>query len=232
MMCTSMRPSIVLLFSFLFAPAFATVEAPAWPQWRGPSRDGQVAGPAWPRRLSEAEIKPLWRTSLAPGYSGPIVSGQAVFVTETADKKTEVVRALDRRTGAELWRHSWAGAISVPFYAKSRGDWIRATPAFDGETLFVAGMRDVLVALDGATGRERWRIDFVQAYGTNVPDFGLVCSPLPDGDSVYLQAANSVVRVRKSDGQVVWRSFEGKAGVMSEGCFSSPVIATPWRARS
>ena len=57
-------------------------------------------------------------------------------------------------------------------------------------------------------------------------DFGLVCSPLPDGDSVYLQAANSVVRTRKSDGEVLWRSFEGRSGVMSEGCFSSPVIAT------
>ena len=211
--------------TLLLSPVAVTA-ADGWPQWRGPNRDGIVAGQAWPRRIGEAEIKTLWRAPLGPGYSGPIVSDQAVFVTETLDKKTEVVRALDRRTGAELWRHSWAGAISVPFYAKSRGDWIRATPAFDGETLFVAGMRDVLVALDGATGNERWRIDFVKAYGTSVPDFGLVCSPLPDGDSVYLQAANSVVRIRKSDGQVLWRSFEGKSGVMSEGCFSSPVIAT------
>ena len=68
----------------------------------------------------------------------PAVGQRAVFVTETHDKKTEVVRALDRRTGEELWKHDWVGSISVPFYAKSRGDWIRATPAFDGETLFVA----------------------------------------------------------------------------------------------
>lgn len=214
------------LLPAILVSRFPVMAAETWPQWRGPSRDGHVSGPDWPRRLGETEIKPVWRTPLGPGYSGPVVSDRAVFVTETSEKKTEVVRALDRRTGAELWRHSWEGAISVPFYAKSRGDWIRATPAFDGETLFVAGMRDVLVALDGETGRERWRIDFVKAYGTNVPDFGLVCSPLTDGDSVYLQAANSVVRVRKSDGSVVWRAFEGKAGVMSEGCFSSPVIAT------
>ncbi|MFM9080280.1 MAG: PQQ-binding-like beta-propeller repeat protein, partial [Opitutaceae bacterium] len=189
--------------ALFFSPAVEASET--WPQWRGPARDGRVAGPAWPRRLGEAEVKPLWRAPLGPGYSGPIVSDQAVFVTETLDKKTEVVRALDRRTGAELWRHSWEGAISVPFYAKSRGDWIRATPAVDGETLFVAGMRDVLVALDGASGRERWRIDFVKAYGTNVPDFGLVCSPLPDGGAVYGQAATSGVRVGEACGRGGWR---------------------------
>lgn len=217
---------LALLLSSFPAQSPAGENSAVWPQWRGPARDGQVAGPEWPRRLGEAEVRSIWRVPLGPGYSGPIVSERAVFVTETVNKKTEVVRALDRRTGAELWRHEWAGAISVPFYAKSRGDWIRATPAFDGEMLFVAGMRDVLVALDGASGKERWRIDFVGKYGTSVPDFGLVCSPLPDGDSVYLQAANSVVRVRKADGEVLWRSFEGRAGVMSEGCFSSPVIAT------
>ena len=113
MSLSNSRPAWLFLFSVSFAPTLVAVEAPSWPQWRGPSRDGQIAGPAWPRRLGEGEIKSLWRTPLAPGYSGPIVSDQAVFVTETADKKTEVVRALDRRTGAELWRHSWAGAITV-----------------------------------------------------------------------------------------------------------------------
>ncbi|WP_231756663.1 tryptophan-rich sensory protein [Lignipirellula cremea] len=29
--------------------------------------------------------------------------------------------------------------MSVPFFAASNGSWIRATPDFDGESLFVAG---------------------------------------------------------------------------------------------
>jgi outer membrane protein assembly factor BamB len=197
-----------------------------WSQWRGPSRDGQVAGTPWPARLSDGHVTAGWRVPLAPGYGGPIVSEQAVFVTETRDKTTEVVRALDRRTGRELWNVSWPGAISVPFYAKSRGDWIRSTPAYDGKTLFVAGMRDVLVALDGRTGRERWRVDFVKLYNANVPDFGLICSPLVDGDFVFIQAANSLVKLKKTTGEIVWRAFEGRPGVMSEGSFSSPVMTT------
>ena len=200
--------------------------AETWSQWRGPARDGRVEGAPWPAKLADATLERLWRVPLGPGYSGPLVSKDLVFVTETRDKRAEVVRALDRRTGEQRWLHEWSGAISVPFFAKSRGDWIRATPAFDGETLYVAGMRDVLVALDAASGRERWRIDFAARYETGAPDFGLVCSPLVDEGAVYLQAANSVVKVSAADGQVVWRALESKSGMMSAGAFSSPVIAT------
>ena len=211
------------------SPALIAADTPAaetWTQWRGPSRDGQVAGPAWPAKLSEDTLKPTWTLPLGPSYSGPIVSADRVFVTETRDKSTEVVRALDRVTGKELWSHSWAGALSVPFYAKSRGDWIRATPATNGKLVFVAGMRDVLVAVDALTGKEQWSVDFVKKYGTEVPAFGLVCSPLLDGDAIYLQAANSLVKLKQATGEVIWRSFEGKPGVMSAGAFSSPVLAT------
>jgi outer membrane protein assembly factor BamB len=201
-------------------------ESGVWGQWRGPSRDGKVAGTGWPERLSGEYLAAGWRTPLSPGYSGPIVSADAVFVTETKDKSTEIVRALDRRTGKEIWNVSWAGAISVPFYAKSRGDWIRSTPAYDGKTLYVAGMRDMLVALDARTGRERWRVDFVSKYQLAVPDFGLICSPLVDGEFVFIQAANSLIKLKKSTGEIVWRTFEGRPGIESEGSFSSPVVAT------
>jgi outer membrane protein assembly factor BamB len=211
------------------APVLITAATPAtetWTQWRGPSRDGQVTGALWPAKLSEDSLQPTWTLPLGPSYSGPIVSADRVFVTETRDKSTEVVRALDRLTGKELWSHSWAGALSVPFYAKSRGDWIRATPATNGQLVFVAGMRDVLVAVDALTGKPQWSVDFVKTYGTGVPDFGLVCSPLLDGDAIYLQAANSLVKLRQATGEIIWRSFEGKPGVMSAGSFSSPVLAT------
>ena len=44
----------------------------------------------------------------------------------------------------------------------SNGDWVRSTPALDGDRLYVAGMRDVLVCLDARDGKEVWRKDFVK----------------------------------------------------------------------
>src|SRR5712691_564272 len=86
------------------AGAEGQTPSPTWPQWRGPSRDGQVAGPAWPASLQGDALKLLWRVELGPGYSGPIVAPDRVFTAETRDKTHEMIRALDRQTGKELWR--------------------------------------------------------------------------------------------------------------------------------
>jgi outer membrane protein assembly factor BamB len=198
-----------------------------WSQWRGPNRDGQVTGAAWPDRLTDNYLEQTWRMPLAPSYSGPVVSAEAVFVTETKDKSTEIVRALSRATGKELWKAEWPGAISVPFFAKRSGDWIRATPAFDGKSLYVAGMRDVLVSLDAKTGKEQWRVDFTKAFSTTPPEFGLVCSPLLDGNALYIQAGNAAVKLDKRTGKVLWRTLSNENGsIMNNGAFSSPVMAT------
>jgi outer membrane protein assembly factor BamB len=153
-----------------------------------------------------------------------------VFVTETRNKKEEVVYALDRSTGQLNWKAEWPGAITVPFFASSNGSWIRSTPASDGERLFVAGMRDVLVCLDAKSGDQIWRVDFSQAFTAPLPGFGTVCSPLLDGDFIYIQAVASVVKLRKTDGEIVWRSEPESGGAYGAGmgasAFSSPVIAT------
>ncbi len=196
-----------------------------WPQWRGPDRDGHVSGSPWPDKLDASHLRQIWRVDLAPSYSGPIVAGDRVFTTETKEKKFEVVMALDRKTGKQLWRTDWEGAISVPFFAKSNGDWIRSTPAFDGECLYVAGMRDVLVCLDAQTGTIRWRLDFVKELNAPLPDFGFVSSPLVDGDAVYVQAGASCVKISKHDGKVIWHTLRDQGG-MYGSAFSSPIFAT------
>ena len=121
----------------------------AWPQWRGPNRDGCVAdGSKWPKSIGEDLLRQEWRVALGPSYSGPVVSDSFVFTTETVDKTNEVVSALDRRTGEIKWKKTWPGSMKVPFFAKANGDWIRSTPAYDSKYLYVGGIRDVLVCLN------------------------------------------------------------------------------------
>ena len=64
------------------------------------------------------------------------------------------------------------------------------------------GMRDLLVALDAATGEVRWRVDFVKQFGSPLPSFGFVCSPLVDGDAIYVQAGSGVVRLNRDTGEI------------------------------
>lgn len=222
----SIRARLIMTFVVLLAcPAgFAGEESDKWPQWRGPNRDGTIAASDWPASLDENALSQQWRVELGPSYSGPIVDEQRVYTTETRDAEREVISAYDRQSGGLAWTTEWEGAMTVPFFAAVNGSWIRATPAVDEEALYVAGMRDVLVCLDKATGKQRWRVDFVKEFGTPLPSFGFVSSPLVDGEYLYVQAGGGVVRLRKRSGEVVWRTAEDGGG-MNGSAFSSPVIA-------
>ena len=222
------RPLGITLTAWCLATAMAAGAAPVtppWHQWRGPNRDGFVAGAAWPDGLAQDRLEKRWRTDLGPSYSGPVVADDLVIVTETLDAATEHVRAFDRATGGERWHVEWPGAMRVPFFAASNGSWIRATPCVDGDRVYVAGMRDVLVCLDVATGREIWRVDFMKELESPLPAFGFVSSPLVIGDHVYVQAGAGFVKLDKATGRIVWRTLDDGGGMMGNA-FSSPYPAT------
>jgi outer membrane protein assembly factor BamB len=203
------------------APAPAAAET--WKQWRGPNRDCVTPRKsAWPTDFSTLKLS--WRTPLAEGYPGPIVDERRVYVAETRNKKQEIVRALDRRTGAQLWERAWDGAMSVPFFAKANGDWIRATPLLDGDALFVSGMMDDLYCLSADDGAVRWRLPFYERMGGS-PPFGAVCSPLSEGPHLFIQAGNGLAKITKADGKLVWHRPAGKSDMMENGAFSSPIVA-------
>lgn len=214
----------LLLWVVFAAPVFAEDGAPDWTQWRGPNRDAHVPGPAWPDSLSTDALRKQWRVELPPGYSGPIVAGDRIFVAGTENEQDEVVQALDRETGQMLWLTRWPGAIVVPMIGRGQGNWIKSTPAWDGEKLYVLGMEDVLVALDGKSGAIHWRVDFKEHFETEQPEYGAPSSPLLYKDWVFIQAAGRLVRLKKETGEVDWHGFfTGDAAELTP--FSSPVIA-------
>ena len=217
------RSALAFWVFVLCSPAFSLDRDDDWSQWRGPQRTGVVHAAEWPRSLGENVLTSQWRVELPSSYSGPIVVGEKVFVTGSTPEKTEVVLALDRRTGQQLWKAEWPGWMTVPFFAMSNGNWIRATPACDGESLFVAGMRDVLVCLDAQTGQERWRVDLVERTKSELPAFGFVSSPLVAGDFVYVQAGAGLVKLEKRTGAIVWHTLKDGGG-MNGSAFSSPVL--------
>ena len=201
-----------------------SIDLDSWSQWRGPTRDGRVGGSPWPTVL-EGQLERRWRVEMGPSYSGPILASDRIFTTSTEDGEREVVRAFALDSGELLWETSWPGAMSVPFFAARNGSWIRATPAYDGEFVFVAGMRDVLVCLDAETGEIVWRVDFCERYGTPLPDFGFVSSPLVDGDTIYVQAGSAVCKLDRTTGAEIWRSLDNGGGAF-HCAFSSPLLAT------
>lgn len=207
--------------SVVVAPGLLHAEKLDWPTWRGPDRNGVVSG-SWPNSLDESSLKQIWTRPLGDSYSGPIANGDLIFTTESKGGK-ETVYALSQSDGEIRWQVSWKGTLNVPFFAARNGNWIRATPATDGKTLYVGGIRDVLVALDTETGNEKWRVDFAERFG-KVPDFGMVCSPIIDGSHIYIQAGKGLHKLNATDGSILWSSLQDAGDMMTSGAFSSPIF--------
>ena len=230
MHASPISPFVVAVLWACFALSAAPAQKPdarqaTWNQWRGPDRSGHSAGASWPKGLNKANFRQTWRVELGPSYSGPVVDDKRVYTTETVDRRQEFVRAYDRQSGELLWEVEWKGAMRVPFFASKNGSWIRSTPTLAGDSLFVGGIRDVLVCLDKLSGEERWRVDFRKRFRSPLPTFGCVCSPLVDGGAVYMQAGGGIVKLDASNGKTIWRSLEDGGGMMGSA-FSSPVLAT------
>lgn len=197
-----------------------------WTQWRGADRDGILKNVVpWPETLSSNKLVESWRLPLGKSYSGPLVVGQQVFVTETVEERDEYVRCLDRSTGKEVWKANWSGSMKVPFFAAANGSWIRSTPAYSNGRIFVGGIRDVLVCLDAATGEELWRRDFPAEMNTPASMFGCVCSPLVNAGHVYMQAGGAMHKLDQVTGKTIWQSCRDGEG-QNSSVFSSPAIET------
>jgi outer membrane protein assembly factor BamB len=84
-------------------------------------------------------------------------------------------------------------------------------------------MRDMLHSVNAETGAINWKVDFVERYDTPLPAFGMVCSPLIDGDDLYVQAGSGFVKLDKNTGISIWRTLQDKGGMFGSA-FSSPVI--------
>jgi outer membrane protein assembly factor BamB len=175
-------------FSLIFTLFFASTHAKEisnnsgnWNQWRGPMRDGFVTdGAPWPTTLSEKKLSLSWRQKIGKGYSGPITSDSLVFTIETKGKN-EVVRAFERSSGQQKWETQWPGSMSVPFFAWKNGSWIRSTPVFDGENLYVCGMRDYLVCLDAESGEKNGVWTLWKDTVPRSPPLGLSALPWSSG---------------------------------------------------
>ncbi len=169
-------PAVALLFC-LFLPA--VLLADDWPEWRGPSRDGQVAGfpelTAWPENLTQR-----WSVDAGDGVSSPIVAGSSVFLFARRGED-EIVRALDLETGAPRWETPYPAPFKTPPIAMRPGLGPHSTPAAGASWLITFGSSGIVSSLDRQSGRLLWQRSFETEYPHTRPPYGIALSPLLDG---------------------------------------------------
>jgi outer membrane protein assembly factor BamB len=126
-----------------------------WPQWRGPNRDGHVAGfvppQTWPDRLTQR-----WKVEVGPGYATPLLVGDRVYMF-SRQAENEVMSALDAASGKVLWQTGYPAPFKMDKAAAPHGPGPKSTPAYADGKLFSIGMSGIVTAFDAATGKRLWQ---------------------------------------------------------------------------
>ena len=151
------------------------------------------------------------------GFSSISVMGDRLFsMVLRGDEEAAV--CLKTGDGAPLWET----AIGQAFFDHQGGNGPRATPALDGERVFVLGARGMLAALSMDDGEPLWRHDLTQDFAGVTPSWGYCASPLVVGNLLLVETgatrAPSLYALNKKDGTVVWRARPGKSG------YASPIV--------
>ena len=224
--------SLLVAFGFTVATAGALGQAvnplAQWGQWRGPLATG--AAPKADPPVEWSETKNIrWKTKLPGlGHSSPVVWGSLVFVTTaemTGAKKpfTGVtpdgahnnmnplfdhqfaVMAIDRETGAVVWRRTVATRQPHESTHES-ATWASNSPVTDGEHVLSFFGSNGLYCLDTG-GRLLWSRDLGDMQVKH--GHGEGASPLLHDETVVVnwdhEGASVIVALAKRTGKELWR---------------------------
>lgn len=193
--------------------------APAWPDFRGPNRDGRYTGAAirtnWPRE----GLRRLWKQPVGGGYASFVVADGRAFTIEQR-REQEVVAAYDVQTGRELWINGW----NASFEESMGGDGPRATPTYHEGRIYALGAEGELRVLDAAKGTLIWRRNILTDNGAYNLSWGMSAAPLIVDDTVVVlpggTRGSSIVAYNKATGAPIWKALNDEAS------YTSPMLVT------
>ena len=224
--------SLLVAFGLTVATAGALGEAvnplAQWGQWRGPLATG--AAPKADPPVEWSETKNIrWKTKLPGlGHSSPVVWGSLVFVTTAEMTGAEkpftgvtpdgahnnmnplfdhqfAVMAIDRETGAVVWRRTVATRQPHESTHES-ATWASNSPVTDGEHVLSFFGSNGLYCLDTG-GRLLWSRDLGDMQVKH--GHGEGASPLLHGETVVVnwdhEGASLIVALAKRTGEELWR---------------------------
>ncbi len=206
-----MRLMRLALLAFLLC-AIATGQ---WDRFRGPNGTGVSDSGGLPSEFG-TQTTVVWRVTLAPGHSSPIISNGRIYLTMVEGDHLYTT-CLDARVGRLLWKKEAPRPRREQLHSLNNA--AAPTPAADGESVYVFFPDFGLLSYTN-DGQERWRL----AMGPFNNVYGIGASPILVDDVVVIvidqDKKSFVAAVGKNDGKVRWQKPRPEALSGS----STPVI--------
>lgn len=185
----------------------AAPRAADWPSWRGPNRDGRSPDTGLLRQWPQGGPRLVMTAkNLGAGFSSVAVTGGRIYTMGDRSGAQHLI-ALSDSDGREIWSVR-IGPVWDDEYAGPRG-----TPAVSDGMVYALGTEGDLVAVDAASGRERWRRNFERDFdGRMMSSWKYAESPLVDGDRVIVTPGGReavMVALDKRTGRDIWRAKMG-----------------------
>jgi outer membrane protein assembly factor BamB len=197
----------------------AAAMAADWPMFRGPNATGISTDTNIPVEFGPAK-NVVWKTTVPPGHSSPVLAGDKIFLTASEDEKL-LTLALDRASGRILWRREAPRPRKQEIERPANGP-ASASPASDGRNVYVF-FQDFGLLAYGPDGNELWRMPLGPIHNP----FGHGASPILAGDTLLMncdQDTNSfLLALDKKSGRVLWN----KDRPMAQRGYATPVLYQP-----
>lgn len=221
-----------LLFPLLAITTFAAAED--WPEFRGPSSQGQAAVTGLPTEWNpDFKKNILWKAPVPGiGWSSPVVVGDRIYLTsavpEGGTDKPEVERSLrtlclQAADGKIVWDVEVFKQPKDAPRVHKKNSHASPTPVHEDGKLYVHFGHQGSACLNAADGTEVWK---TQAFAYN-PVHGNGGSPVIEGGLFIFNADAdvnpSVIALDKTTGKQVWK-FARVSEAKNKFSFSTPLV--------
>ena len=186
-----------------------------WPGFRGPHRDGNVAGVRIKTDWTASPPVKMWQRAVGPGWSSFAVQGNLIYTQEQRGPN-EVVSCYELKTGKPVWTHRDAAR----FYESNGGPGPRGTPELSNGRVYTLGGTGIVNALNASTGALIWTHNGAAETEMKTPDWGFAGSPLVVDDVVLVAVSGRLAAYDSATGTLRWK------GPARKTSYSSPHLAT------
>ncbi len=202
-----------------------TAIAANWPQWRGANHDGVSAEIGLATEWS-AEKNVVWKLPMPGVGSGtPVVWGDRLFVITATDDSIALLCV--GTNGKSLWQRKIGEEKGRG--RRGEGNGASPSPATDGRLVYAVTGGGDYAAFD-FDGKEIWRMNLQERYGSFRYDFGFHTTPLLHQGRLYLQlihpGASRVIALDAGSGKEIWSADRPSDGVAE--CLHSYASVCLW----